>query len=146
MTRPLRLATLLFALILALSGCRNNAVQSGDEAVKAQWTEILTQYRQRSELVPQLVALVKQHARHQREVLKRGTEARARASAIPGDDALLADEDAFRHKYRETVTSYNATIHSFPSILSAKLLGATERPTLVEDGAQGEGAATPLAR
>ncbi|MEY3373148.1 MAG: hypothetical protein RLZZ537_1616, partial [Pseudomonadota bacterium] len=52
---------LFFLIVLAamLSGCGYNTIQQQDEAVKAQWSEVLNQYQRRADLVPNLVATVK---------------------------------------------------------------------------------------
>ncbi len=44
---------LLFTLLLA--GCGVNNIPSYDEAVKADWSQVLNQYQRRAELVPNLV-------------------------------------------------------------------------------------------
>ena len=49
----------LLLLALVLSGCGYNSIQKQDEAVKAQWSEVLNQYQRRADLVPNLVNTVK---------------------------------------------------------------------------------------
>lgn len=60
-----------------LSGCGYNAIQSQDEAVKAQWSEVLNQYQRRADLVPNLVNTVKGFAAQEKSVLIEVTNARA---------------------------------------------------------------------
>ena len=43
------LLALVATTILALSGCGYNTFQSGDEQVKASWSEVLNQYQRRAE-------------------------------------------------------------------------------------------------
>jgi LemA protein len=65
MTRATRrlLPLLLLALLLPLlGGCGYNRIQSEDEAVKGQWSEVLNQYQRRADLIPNLVATVKGEA------------------------------------------------------------------------------------
>jgi LemA protein len=64
-------------LALMLSGCGYNTIQSQDEAVKAQWSEVLNQYQRRADLVPNLVATVKGFAAQEKSVLIEVTNARA---------------------------------------------------------------------
>ena len=52
-----------------LSGCGYNSIQSQDEAVKAQWSEVLNQYQGRADLVPNLVATVKGFTAQEKSVL-----------------------------------------------------------------------------
>lgn len=67
----------LLALVLLLSGCGYNNIQTQDEAVKAQWSEVLNQYQRRADLVPNLVATVKGFAAQEERVLVEVTNARA---------------------------------------------------------------------
>ena len=48
-----------YILVTLLSGCGYNAMQSGDEGVKAAWSEVLNQYQLRADLIPNLVSTVK---------------------------------------------------------------------------------------
>ena len=60
----MRLFRLSFAVLLIamLSGCGYNQIQTNDEAVKAQWSEVVNQYQRRADLVPNLVNTVKGYA------------------------------------------------------------------------------------
>ena len=49
---------------LALSGCGYNDFQRLDEQTKSAWSEVLNQYQRRADLVPNIVATVKGHARN----------------------------------------------------------------------------------
>lgn len=65
MTLPRIRLALAAAALLLLSGCGHNTLQSTDEQVKAAWSEVLTQYQRRADLVPNLVETVKAFARLQ---------------------------------------------------------------------------------
>lgn len=75
----MRIRSLLIFAVFAmmLSGCGYNSIQSQDEAVKAQWSEVLNQYQRRADLVPNLVATVKGFAEQEKSVLIEVTNARA---------------------------------------------------------------------
>lgn len=174
-TRALILA---LTLIVAISGCGYNSIQSGDEAVTAAWSDVVNQYKRRADLLPNLVNTVKGYAAHEEEVLTKVTEARTKATSLTVDAATLQDETAFkrfqeaqgavsgalsrllavaenypqlkadanfrdlqaqiegsenritvaRTRYIEAVRSYNVTIRSFPSNLTAKLFGYSTKP------------------
>ena len=94
MHKGLALLTTLFAAV-TLSGCGYNTLQQTDEQIKASWAEVLNQYQRRADLVPNLVNVVKGYAAHEKEVLTRVTEARARVGAIQATPELLANEQAF---------------------------------------------------
>ena len=91
MTRALALI-----LVLMLSGCGYNTLQSGDEQIKAAWSEVLNQYQRRADLVPNLVATVQGFANQAKEVLTRVTEARARVGSIQATPELVDNPEAFQ--------------------------------------------------
>jgi LemA protein len=85
MTRAIHrlLPLLLLALLLPmLGGCGYNRIQSEDEAVKAQWSEVLNQYQRRAELIPNLVNTVRGYAQQEERVLTEITNARARVGSM----------------------------------------------------------------
>lgn len=86
---------LLVVLLLSLSGCGYNTLQSSDEQTKASWSEVLNQYQRRADLVPNLVNTVKAYAAHEREVLTQVTEARSRVGSIQATPELVNDPEAF---------------------------------------------------
>lgn len=88
------LATLLSVLLL-VSGCGYNRLQSTDEQIKATWSDVVNQYQRRSDLVPNLVNTVKGYAAHEQEVLENVANARARVGSVTATPELLNDEQAF---------------------------------------------------
>src|SRR5690348_12330605 len=84
----------LFAALLT-SGCGYNALQSQDEEIKANWSEVLNQYQRRADLIPNLVNTVKGYAAHEKSVLTEVTEARARVGGIQATPELINDPQAF---------------------------------------------------
>jgi len=83
-------------LLLVLSGCGYNTIQSADEQTKAAWSEVLNQYQRRSDLVPNLVETVKAFAKQEMDVLTRVTEARARVGSIQATPELVGNPEAFQ--------------------------------------------------
>jgi LemA protein len=76
------LAVLAALLTLTITGCGYNALQSGDEQIKASWSEVLNQYQRRADLVPNLVNTVKGFAAQEKDVLLGVTNARAKVGSI----------------------------------------------------------------
>ena len=79
----------LAMLMPLLVGCGYNRIQQADEAVKAQWSEVLNQYQRRAELIPNLVNTVRGYAAQEERVLTEVTNARARVGSmqISAEDA-----------------------------------------------------------
>src|SRR5687768_8939453 len=61
---------------LSLTNCGYNAIQTTDEQVKANWSEVVNQYQRRADLVPNLVNSVKGFAQQEKDVLLGVTNAR----------------------------------------------------------------------
>ncbi|MDA0188802.1 MAG: LemA family protein [Proteobacteria bacterium] len=93
--RPIRLLAVLALFASLLSGCGYNTFQTGDEAVRAAWSEVLNQYQRRADLVPNLVATVQGYAAHEKAVLTQVTQARAQVGSLQVTPALLDDPEAF---------------------------------------------------
>jgi LemA protein len=90
----LRVSLALFVAAL-LSGCGYNTIQQKDEAVKAAWSEVLSQYQRRADLIPNIVASVKGEANFEQTTLQNVIEARARATSIQATPELINDPEAF---------------------------------------------------
>jgi LemA protein len=87
---------LVAAAAVLLSGCGYNRIQTQDESVKAQWSEVVNQYQRRADLVPNLVNTVKGYAEQEKSVLLGVTEARAKVGTIQATPELVNDAAAFR--------------------------------------------------
>jgi LemA protein len=175
--RAIRFLVLLWTLTL-FSGCGYNSLQSQDETVKAAWSEVLSQYQRRADLIPNLVATVKGAVASEKEILDSVVNARAKVGSIQATPELINDPKAFqqwqnaqgelssalsklmvvverypdlksiagfsdlqaqiegtenritvaRGRYIETVKSYNTTVRSFPTNLTAKMFGHDVKP------------------
>jgi LemA protein len=84
------------ALATLLAGCGYNEIQVKDEAVKAAWAEVVSQYQRRSDLIPNVVNTVKGEANFEQETLTKVIEARARATSIQATPELVNDPEALK--------------------------------------------------
>ncbi len=87
-------ALLLIVVTAVLAGCGYNEIQSRDEAVKAAWAEVLSQYKRRVDLIPNIVETVKGEADFERGTLTQVIEARAKATSIQATPELINDPAA----------------------------------------------------
>ena len=117
-----RLWTVLAALAtLSLTNCGYNAIQTNDEQVKANWSEVVNQYQRRADLVPNLVNSVKGFAQQEKDVLIGVTNARAKVGSIQATPEVLNDPAAFQ--------KFQAAQGELSSALS-RLLVVTEKRSL----------------
>ena len=170
-------ALVLVAWVSGLTGCGYNTFQTGDEQVKASWSEVINQYQRRADLIPTLVATVKGEAKFEQDTLTRVVEARAKATSIQATPELVNDPAAFqkfqqaqgeltgalsrllvvtenypnlranqafrdlqaqlegtenritvaRNRFIKSVQDYNVTVRSFPSNLTAMVMGYKQK-------------------
>ena len=90
----LAIAALLIVFGILAMNYHNKAV-SMDEKVSASWSQVLNQYKRRSDLIPNLVNTVKGYATHEKDVLTQVTEARAKVGKIELSPKMLEDPKAF---------------------------------------------------
>src|SRR5688572_3747041 len=121
---PMRRIALL-VLVLLLSGCGYNRIQTADEAVTAQWSEVVNQYQRRADLVPNLVNTVKGYAAHEERVLTEVTNARARVGQVQVGSDVAANPQA--------LAEFQAAQGALSSALSRLLVVAENYPNLKSD-------------
>lgn len=76
------LKLMLISLVLLMTGCGYNTMQANEEAVIAAWGNVESSYQRRTDLIPNLVEVVKGYAKHEADTLKAVTEARAKVGSM----------------------------------------------------------------
>ncbi len=117
--------SLITLVLLSLTGCGYNSIQSKDEQVKASWSEVLNQYQRRADLVPNLVNTVKGYANQEKDVFIRVTEARAKVGSVQASPELVNDPQAF--------AKFEAAQAQLSSTLSRLLVVSENYPQLKSD-------------
>jgi LemA protein len=114
--KSLALITLL-ALTPPLAGCGINNIPTFENAAKAQWSEVLNQYKRRADLIPNLVESVKGFAEQEKSVLTGVVEARAKATQaqinIPAD--ILTNPEAMK-KFQDAQNSLGGALRQLLSV------------------------------
>lgn len=85
---------------LVLAGCGINTIPTYEQNAKAAWSEVLNQYKRRTDLIPNLVETVKGFAEQEKSVLTQVTEARAKATSAPIPADILTNPEAMK-KFQE---------------------------------------------
>lgn len=93
-----RVSALAAVVVLApaAAGCGINAIPTKEEAAKARWADVQSQYQRRADLVPNLVATVQGAAIAERTTLTQVIEARAAATGVTVTPETLSDPAAFQ--------------------------------------------------
>src|SRR3954470_13286973 len=85
----------LLAIVLGslfLVSCGLQSLPQANNNVEGSWAEVQNQYKRRSDLIPNLVNIVKGYASHEKETLEGVMEARAKATQVTVDPQNLTPE------------------------------------------------------
>jgi len=93
--RPLALLALLTAAF-ALAGCGVNNIPTYENEAKAGWSKVLSEYKRRADLIPNLVETVKGFAEQEKSVLTEVVEARAKATSVQIPPDILTNPEAMK--------------------------------------------------
>jgi LemA protein len=140
--RASRIVTVTLAVLL--SGCGYNTLQSQDEAIKANWSEVLNQYQRRADLVPNLVQVVKGYAQQEQDVLLGVTQARAKVGQVnvnPDDAASLKQFSQAQGELSSALSRLLVVSENYPQLksdglfrdLQAQLEGTENRITVARN-------------
>ena len=102
-------AVVAITALLVLPGCGYNKLQGLDEEVKGAWAEVQNQYQRRSDLVPNLVSVVKGAAKFEQETLQLVIEARSKATGVKIDAKDLSNPEAFK-RFEEAQRSLSGAL------------------------------------
>ncbi|MBB4633061.1 LemA family protein [Sphingosinicella soli] len=109
---------------LTLAACGINTVPTREEAVKAAWADVESQYQRRADLIPNLVATVKGFAAQESEVLEAVTQARASATQTTinadqlTDPAAVARFQAAQDQLSGALSRLLVTVERYPELKS----------------------------
>ncbi|KAB2910954.1 MAG: LemA family protein [Hyphomicrobiaceae bacterium] len=125
-----RLAALAAVVTVAVSvaGCGVNNIPTYEQTAKAKWSEVLSQYKRRADLIPNLVETVKGFAAQEQQVLTSVVEARAKATQaqvqLPPDittnpEAMKRFQDA-QNSLGGALRQLLSVVENYPDIKSGQ--------------------------
>jgi LemA protein len=80
---PLRILLTILAIITLVAGCQSyDVIVNKDQVCQQKWADVEAQLQRRSDLVPNLVAVVRGSAKHEEQTLAQVTQARAAATSL----------------------------------------------------------------
>lgn len=122
--RSLALAAAMM-LTLPLAGCGINNIPTYEQQAKAAWSQVLSEYKRRSDLIPNLVETVKGFAEQERSVLTEVVEARAKATQVQIPADILTNPAAMQ-KFQEAQGQLSGAL--------SRLLAVVERYPDIKSG------------
>ena len=111
---------------VSLAGCGVNNIPTYEQEAKAKWSEVLNQYKRRSDLVDNLVATVKGFAEQEKSVLTQVTEARAKAASVQVSADMVTNPEAMK-KFQEAQATLGGALR--------QLMVVSERYPDIKSGA-----------
>ena len=125
-----RIAAFAAAMLVTamLAGCGINNIPTFEQNAKAKWSEVLSQYKRRADLVPNLVETVKGFAAQEQQVLTSVVEARAKATQaqmqLPADvvsnpEAMQRFQDA-QNQLSGALGRLLSVVERYPDIKSGQ--------------------------
>lgn len=128
-TAPAYRSLVLAAAIMLsapLAGCGINNIPTYEQQAKAAWSQVLSEYKRRSDLIPNLVETVKGFADQERTVLTDVVEARAKATQVQIPADILTNPAAMQ-KFQEAqgqltgaLSRLLAVVERYPDIKSGQ--------------------------
>ena len=108
-------------MVMGFSSCGYNTMVSKDEAVASAAGNVQTTYQKRADLIPNLVATVKNYAEYEAGTLTAVVEARAKATSVTLDAENLTEENlkAFQAAQDEmsgALSRLLVTIEQYPDL------------------------------
>ena len=120
------LRTMMLVSLLMLAGCGVNNIPTFEQEAKAKWSEVMNQYKRRSDLIPNLVESVKGFADQEKSVLTQVTEARAKAASVQVPADIVTNPEAMK-KFQEAQATLGGALR--------QLLVVSERYPDIKSGA-----------
>ena len=123
--RPVALLAIV-AAALSMAGCGVNTIPTKEQQAKAAWSEVLNQYKRRTDLIPNLVETVKGFADQEKSVLIDVTKAREQTTNIQLPADILTNPDAMK-KFQDAQATLSgalgrlmAVVERYPDIKSGQ--------------------------
>lgn len=113
-----------FAIVggaIVLGVVYHNSFSTAEEKVKSAWSQVEIQYQRRADLISNIVATVKGYAKHERDLLEKLTETRAKAGQIVIDPSKCTQQqlDAFQtaqNEIRQALDRVYAIAENYPDL------------------------------
>lgn len=136
----------LLAIMLFTVSCGMQSIPTALNQVDADWAEVQNQYKRRSDLIPNLVAVVKGYAAHEKDTLTGVIEARAKATQVNFTADQLTPENMKKFQQAQgglssALSRLMVTVEKYPDLkanenfrdLQAQLEGTENRITVARN-------------
>jgi LemA protein len=137
---------ILLSAALVMMGCGVQSIPQAKNDVEASLAEITNQYKRRSDLIPNLVEVVKGFAAHEKDTLTAVTEARSKATQMVLDvskatPAQIADYQKAQGQLSSALGKLLSITETYPNLkadqnfrdLQAQLEGTENRITVARN-------------
>ena len=117
------------ALALSLAACGINSVPAAEEAAKSQWGNVESALQNRSDKIPNLVAVVQGAAISEKDILQGVIDARARATSININTDDLSNPEEFKkfndaqNQLTQAMGQLRTVVENYPQLASQPRFG-----------------------
>lgn len=98
----------IIGLIVLIFAGGYNSLQRADENVNEKWAQVENQLQRRYDLIPQLVAVVKQYSNYEASTLENVISLRGNGTI---DEEAVADT-----AYQAAMKEFNVTVEAYPEV------------------------------
>ncbi len=122
-------AGLVAFVALSLSACGINSVPAAEEEAKAQWGNVESALQNRSDKIPNLVAVVQAAAISEKDILQGVIDARARATSINITTDDLSNPEEFKkfndaqNQLTQALGQLRTVVENYPQLASQPRFG-----------------------
>ncbi len=114
------IALVVVVLLAAVVLWGFNSLRSAEQGVRKDFNNITTELERRSDLIPNLVKVVKQYAAHERDVLNEVVAARNNASSVPAAPEHAGDVAAAQGALGASLGRLFALAENYPDLKASE--------------------------
>ncbi|WP_369308344.1 LemA family protein [Providencia rettgeri] len=112
------IAGLILTIILI-----NNSIIQKHNRVRQAWADVITQERQKTQIIPKIESLVKDHKDYESSILASITEMRSAASKLGShaENVSQTELKSFQDNFQTALKGFNAVVENYPDLKSIGL-------------------------
>lgn len=118
---------LIFIVIIAIAILAtiliHNSIIQKHNRLRQSWADVITQERQKTQIIPKIEGLVKDHKEYESSLLNSLTQMRTAAAKLnrSANDVTPDTLKDFQHDFKNAVSHFNVAVENYPDLKSIQL-------------------------